>query len=628
MSATTTAARPPCAIRNRRSTLLGPGGPWSSTAPAEVQRHYQVDSVRGWKAWRRHLAGRKLRPIAKLFGGSGPPQLWALPWDVDLVEANRHVRLAWRLATSSGARPAAAIRAVEEWLVRVGPATADRASSNGDATVHAAPAVALGRSNAERLLVALESIAWSAALPRLAALLPGETWWVLANRLVALAKWQPATICEPLVRQILTAELPLTLAYVLDELEAARELARTGRDALSAGFCELLDEHGLVDPPRYPILRPLVATWTRARTLAAALELRLSGGQRKRFARSVQQALRLTRADGRPVLAPLDAPNDDPQWIEAAVRLVDDRGTTAELARLVEKGASKTRTNRRPRVRPSFEDEGASLAVLRPNWLTTAPRLGVVYGDVVRAELSVGATCLWSGTWDVEVRVDGRAMPPRGDWEQVCWESDDDIDYLELVLKLQDEVSVERHIALARNENVLLLADAVLGIGEGTIDYRGTINLGGAATFVPAAETREGTLVAGRRPRARILPLALGEWRRGPSPGTLEATADGLELVQTAMGQALFAPLFLDLDSRRLRHETTWRQLTVGQKRQIVAKDAAVGYRAQAATSQWLIYRSLAEPDIRTVLATNLMHEFLLGSLQSDGQVKTLVEIE
>ena len=84
----------------------------------------------------------------------------------------------------------------------------------------------------------------------------------------------------------------------------------------------------------------------------------------------------------------------------------------------------------------------------------------------------------------------------------------------------------------------------------------------------------------------------------------------------------------VDLDPGRLRREATWRQLTVGQKRQIVPGDVAVGYRAQAGDSQWLLYRSLAEPDIRTVLATNLMHEFLLGRLQTDGLVKTLVEIE
>ena len=48
----------------------------------------------------------------------------------------------------------------------------------------------------------------------------------------------------------------------------------------------------------------------------------------------------------------------------------------------------------------------------------------------------------------------------------------------------------------------------------------------------------------------------------------------------------------------------------------------------QAGKSQWLIYRSLAPPDIRTVLGKNLMTEFLVAHFHSDGQVEALVEIE
>ncbi len=389
MSATTTAARPPRVLRKRRSSSLGPGGGWSSTAPPEVASEYAGDPKRGWIAWRRHLAARKLPPIARLIGGSGPPALWALPWDLDLEAASRRVRLAWRLA-ASGSRPTAAVRAVEEWLARSAPEPVVRASSNGGATADIAEAVVLAPSNHDRLPLALEALAWAAALPRLAALLPGELWWRLANRLIAIARQRPETIGEPLSRQILTAELPLTLAYLLGELEAARGLARTGRQALSEGLREVVDEKGLVHPPQLPILRPLVATWTRSQTLAAALELRLGPSERKRFRRCLEQALRLTRADGRPAFAPLAARRDDPWWIEAAVRLADDRGATKVLARLVEKGLSRARTGRQKRrVWPSLENEGASLAVLRSNWLSNAPRMAVVYDEVVRTELSV-----------------------------------------------------------------------------------------------------------------------------------------------------------------------------------------------------------------------------------------------
>ena len=90
----------------------------------------------------------------------------------------------------------------------------------------------------------------------------------------------------------------------------------------------------------------------------------------------------------------------------------------------------------------------------------------------------------------------------------------------------------------------------------------------------------------------------------------------------------MFAPLFVDLSRKRLDKPLTWRQLTVGQLREIVPADVAVGYRVQVGKTQWLMYRSLAPAAIRTVLGQNLMHEFLVGRFHADGHVETLLEIE
>lgn len=90
----------------------------------------------------------------------------------------------------------------------------------------------------------------------------------------------------------------------------------------------------------------------------------------------------------------------------------------------------------------------------------------------------------------------------------------------------------------------------------------------------------------------------------------------------------MFAPLFVDLNRKRLDKPLTWRQLTVGQLREIVPHDVAVGYRVQVGKAQWLMYRSLAPAAIRTVLGQNLMHEFLVGRFHADGHAATLLEIE
>jgi hypothetical protein len=108
----------------------------------------------------------------------------------------------------------------------------------------------------------------------------------------------------------------------------------------------------------------------------------------------------------------------------------------------------------------------------------------------------------------------------------------------------------------------------------------------------------------------------------------LEVADEGLELRQSADGRRLLAPLFVDLDARRCRSEVTWRQLTVAEDRRAVPVETAVGYRVQAGKSQWLLYRSLGPPAIRSVLGTNLMHEFLVADFKRDGSVRRLLEIE
>ena len=122
--------------------------------------------------------------------------------------------------------------------------------------------------------------------------------------------------------------------------------------------------------------------------------------------------------------------------------------------------------------------------------------------------------------------------------------------------------------------------------------------------------------------------MQLPEWRTGRGRGGLVQTDCGLELRQHTVGQSLFAPLFFDLDPAPDAQALTWRRLTVAQERQVLSADTAVGYRVQIGDSQWLIYRSLSSPEVRSVLGVNLMHEFLVANFLPTGKIKRLLEIE
>ena len=284
-----------------------------------------------------------------------------------------------------------------------------------------------------------------------------------------------------------------------------------------------------------------------------------------------------------------------------------------------------------------MHSEWASVAVLRRDW-RAAERLTAVYpGRSLRAELGCGKDVLFSGDWQWDVRCNGAPATPVDDWNESCWISDDDVDFLELQIELSGGIRLQRQMVLARQDRFLLLADAVLGDRPGRIEYRGRLPLWPGVSFHAAEQSREGFLAGGKR-RALVLPLALPEWRAsgwgGSSTATptlageLTRTGQGLELQQASEGCRLYAPLFLDLDRRRMTRPATWRRLTVAESLVVQPDDVAVGYRVSVGRQQWLIYRSLAEPANRTLLGHNISTEMLVARFERSGEVEPLVEIE
>jgi hypothetical protein len=279
-------------------------------------------------------------------------------------------------------------------------------------------------------------------------------------------------------------------------------------------------------------------------------------------------------------------------------------------------------------IETSPQDCDSTIRKLRGSSRHKSPRLTVRWADgSCHMELVCGKDVVWSGPWGLAVEIDGTPQPAATEWSELCWQSDKDVDYLELQADLAEGVRVQRHFVLARKDRFLFLADAVLGSKRASIRYRGTLPLCRDVAFHETCETREGMLI-GRKPRATVLPLALPEWLADRRWGELKQTAAGLELQQTAEGQSLFAPLFIDLNRRRMAERLTWRQLTVAESWAVQPKDVAVGYRVAIGRQQWLIYRSLAKSRHRTLMGHHLCSETLVARFDREGQVTPLIEIE
>ncbi len=578
---------------------------WHASAPRAVRSAYRRQRhAEGWSAWVEHLGGR----------GDGAPPLPAdaLAWATGELPAELRAALRGAPAPSKkssravfaspGKDGAAARRHVDSWLEEAS------AAEGG-------------------VCQALESLAWAHRLPHLAASLPAATWWNLFGHLAAVAgEAEEAEPGDAVVYQIVAGELALTLGCLLPELRPARDLARGGRRVVTEGLAELLDG-GSPPAELVPSARLLLATWTRSRILSAAVRPGgLSNEAEKQYARFAVHLFRMMRHDGSHVFsagAGLDAL--DRGLFETAAGLAG--GKAQALARVVlPHGRKRPPAATLPAT--SVHREEAGVALIRNRWDAASPRLTVLYrGDEVRMELSLKRDVVFSGTWGLSLLRDGAPAELAGEWAEVCWVSDEDVDYLELEAPLTDSLRVQRHVCLARQEGFLLLADSILGELHAELAYRGELPLGAGVDWEAAPETREG-LLFGRKPRALVLPLALPEWRIDSRGGELAARDGCLVLEQSAGGRALFAPLLLDLNPRRLSKPRTWRQLTVGQSLEYVPRDAAVAFRAQVGNDQWLVYRSLAQRANRTFLGHNLSTEMLVARFDRSGEVSSLVEIE
>jgi hypothetical protein len=332
-------------------------------------------------------------------------------------------------------------------------------------------------------------------------------------------------------------------------------------------------------------------------------------------------------------LTPLD---DTHGWskelLATAVELSGDRGDRAAAAKAISHSVlSKAKILRKGKLPdPSLNSDWSGAAVLASGWSQKDARLAVAYVDAsLEIELSVNGERILIGNWSQSTTSDGATVDVTGEWERLCWESGKRYDFLELGIDLSHGLRLERQLLLGREDRVLYLADLVVA-SDGTprqLHHTMSLPLDAAVAWQPEFETRDG-VIAGRKMRAAVMPMALGEWRSDPRGGSLYAENGQLVLSQEAHGKGLCSPLFFDLDRKRSKEQRTWRQLTVAEWMEILPRDVAVGYRSQSGADQWLFYRSLGQCGNRTVLGQNIAGEFTAGRFLETGKYKEWVEIE
>ncbi len=235
-----------------------------------------------------------------------------------------------------------------------------------------------------------------------------------------------------------------------------------------------------------------------------------------------------------------------------------------------------------------FSDSPLSLEVIGPKGLT-----------------------LLAGRWPLQVELDGQAQIQLDDWDEVCWYSDDEVDYLEVEAKFGDECIVQRQMILFHEDHMVMLADALLGDRDGNWSMQSSLPLGAGMRYEEAAATREGWIVTPAGARCVVLPLAQPEWRKQLCNMKTLVENDSLVMRATTMASRMYSPVLISLKPTHADKPLTWRQLTVGEDLVIVPPSVAVAFRVQIGREQWLIYRTLAEATRRTALACT---QFMISS--------------
>ncbi len=239
------------------------------------------------------------------------------------------------------------------------------------------------------------------------------------------------------------------------------------------------------------------------------------------------------------------------------------------------------------------------------------------------------------GIWDAAIRLGGKLLRPLGDWTEPVVSTEDDCDYFEIDVQLDHDYRLQRHFLLDMANRVLILADTVLWDGDGkrrekTLEYESSILYSPTLTPKKTAAATELAFVPPKatKPLFRVLPLGLPEWTDATTDAELTTKESNLVLRQKTTGQSLFAPMFFDLDAKRVGRPYTWRKLTVGENLQKVPDDKAVGWRVQLGKEQFLVYRSLTPMTSRTLLGHNLIDDFCYATFSPPEGVDAIVTVQ
>lgn len=471
----------------------------------------------------------------------------------------------------------------------------------------------------------------------------GNEWitqW-LASCLPRIENYSAESEESVLCHLVMQAELPLLIA--IGTATPKRTLlseASLAMDALAEHLEASEDDPSSWLADGATFLRASLASILRCRVLADSLGLRKwYPPQQKALAELLRHAARWSRPDGTQLLSARSlAPKSKAMWVALTKQTKNPKSLSSAmtLSGIGQGKRTEVRTTVSPATLPAFThySDAASCCSMQSDWRHKGCRVAFDFSEpeICLEALGPKGESILGGYWQTQVEVDGQAQLQLDNWEELCWFSDDDIDYLELEAKFGQQAKIQRQIALFREERMLFLADALFVEDSASLRLKSRLPLTEGVQCALASKSTEGFLKSGSA-KCLTMPLFLPEWRRklsqANSRDAMTEVEQGVELTVENEGKALYAPVLLSLCNSHAKQAFTWRQLTVAQDLRIVNKDEAQAFRVQVGVDQLLIYRNLAKPVRRTTLGMHTLSDFYAGRFDSDtGELDEIIEVE
>ncbi|MBL8891769.1 MAG: hypothetical protein JNL67_17445 [Planctomycetaceae bacterium] len=593
-----------------------------------------------WSEVSRNFSSKKKR-WSRVWDWSKPKYLplnWCLPIEDGeaLTEWAKGLSIAWSDQLVSSKQWQKIEKLLEYWTVHA-PLRMERLGNTQDGSKSDSPK-SYDQSRDARLL-GLEAIAAAWLLPALPASFSSELIEECLGVLLGICEWRQIPGNCPIVAGLWQCELPLTLSAWLPNEVFPASLKTEAVELLQTQIEALTDGNGLVVYDRVSDFAGLLAGWTRLWRLEKFVpDLRGLAPLRDRYRFAFQQYLRLLGYDGAPLLC---GPNRQvvPSAMVATWLMLGQDAEERRIAELTCGNSPELEAVSGARLKDSRLSDAADysawghVAVLRNRWKRKSDKLAIAFGEpAIQIELNCKRSWL-AGVMNTKLTFDGETLELGPQWEEICWQSDDDMIYLELQNELADDRGLlQRQFAIARKDHLCLIADAVLlepknNKAAAPLKHQWTLPLAEGVQFAPAEETREGWLTSGNE-RLSILPISMPEWRVQYAHGRVEASESTISMDYELPATRVYQAVLIDLDSRRSLKPISWSPLTVGENLQRVSIDQAMAVRVQLNREQFLLYRSLTAPASRTFVGQNVYADFYWGRLQKDGMAESLIMIE